>query len=170
MRRFAAILTDASGIVFGITAALFPASYFFTLVDVDRLAAEMISPHSFPLPGDFRCAIYDGGIWLFNHEIPYTGGLMYISDDDGRIFYDHGRRASMIRDWRWELGRAALSQSTFQGEDHEFVAMESKGDIPGISYRHFRWMKALPWFTFTGQFLVSSFHLWSHASSAAASH
>jgi hypothetical protein len=151
VRKFAATLTNISAIIFKIFVILWPISYCF------GGWIWFFPAPSVPLPGDFRCSVYQGGIWLFNSKSPMPGNPEFKGDSKSLAFIDgDGRPAVRIQDWQWEFGGAMLSQWTSHGEDREFVGMARDGDMPGIFYRH-RQSKVGAWSTLRVSFLYPVF-------------
>jgi hypothetical protein len=146
MKRFTSIFTIVSGVIFCFSLALFPVSYHLELTDIDAASGQLLSPHSVPVTTNVRCTPFEGSIWLFSNNIPYTGSIRYLGDDDW-IAYDGGT-AVRKQNWRWQLGAYGLVQFRYTGDDGVCVGMDTSGDFPGIYYRHFDWLKdPWPWWT-----------------------
>ena len=146
MKRITNITTVASAVLCCLFFVLLPVSYHLTLTDFDSQSRRVVSHDSVAMTSHSRCGISNGGIWLFSLDVPYTGSVRHLGDERGVLY--EGGHARRTRDRSWIVGHFGFVQTSYTGEEDEFVGRDRGADLPGIYYRHFIWGKqTAPWWT-----------------------
>lgn len=124
VKRALTTLTLLSAVVLCLLVVMWPASYFLNLSRSIGTAKHAPSD-SIPVSPDYRLGFERGSLWLYTYEMPYRGGIMWISstNDPPPVFH-----ASTLGDY---------------GFYHSIVSNKSEKlseracDLPGIYFRRF---------------------------------
>ena len=136
MRRFLAILTAVSGIGCVLLGIILPISYYIRVSSYDDKSRKWVQTYSIGLETHFRMGFEDGGVWFYNYEHPWFGGIRHMADETGVIY--KGGHAHKVNDFVWHIGGDyGIYQTSLIGERGEFLDKERDCRLPGIYYCYF---------------------------------
>lgn len=119
MKRILTILTIASLILLCFSVIIWPASYHLDLCK--GLGSGRPTPSdSVPLISGYRVGFEDGGIWLYNYEIPWMGGTWGLAKAQHYSWYHCGFGHFVDFD-----------------KEGKILTSERECNLPGIYFRRF---------------------------------
>lgn len=136
MKRCHTIMTVASGIGCALLGIVFPISYHVRVSSYDETSRKWIQTYSIGSGTHFRMGFEDGGVWFYNYEHPWVGGMRHMADEKGVIY--KGGHAHRVNDFAWHIGwDYGIYQFSLVGEHGEFVDKERDCRLTGIFYCYF---------------------------------
>ena len=124
VKRLLTISTLLSAIGFCFLVIVWPVSYHLNLLR-GISSGKLMPSDSIPIAPAFRLGFQDGGVWFYNEEMPYMGGISWMSDTNDPPPVMHS----------WYFGHYGFGHSIYQGKAGRLS--DRSCDLPGIYFRQF---------------------------------
>ena len=127
VKRLFKIVTIASAMILTILIIMWPASYNLNLAKGLR-TGKLAPSDSIPLIFGYRLGFENGGVWLYNYEMPWFGGTYSLTS---------GSNSSKPVVRYWHSGDYDLGYEADYDGKNKVVGVENDCDLPGIYFRQF---------------------------------
>ena len=124
MKRLPKIATFLSAIGFCFLVVMWPVSYHLNLSR--SIGSSKPTPSdSIPITPHYRLGFEDGSMWLYTYEMPYRGGIIWLSDTNDP--------PPIVR--AWHFGDYGFAHAIYRGKSDRMS--DRSCDLPGIYFRRF---------------------------------